>query len=274
MKNYKETLSQFLNTPIDCGDEIFNRFAALSGAIVEKGKESLQRYVYIPGSRKDRVVLVAHIDTVWDKSYGRTSLEEHEVSFENGFFCSSSSVCGLGADDRAGCAMLWELRDCGHSILIVDGEEKGKHGAKYLREKNKKLFRELNRHCYMIEFDWAGIDSCLFNQVDNTKKFKEYIKSAIGLTEGNSKGGTDLQVLCRNICGVNLSVGYHAHHSVKEYLVLSEWETMLKKVSEFLKSPQKRFRSKFFAPIFRLPRRCVGKVWRITKRIYKKETEN
>lgn len=269
MKNYENTLLEFLNMPIDCGDEIFSRFAALSGAIVEKGKEPLERYVYIPGTRPDRVVLVAHIDTVWDKSYNKPFSDKREVSFEEGIFRSTSSECGIGADDRAGCAMLWELRGCGHSILIVDGEEKGKHGAKYLR-KNWKLFRELNRHCYMIEFDWAGIDSCLFNQVDNTKKFKEYVKRTLGLTEGNSKGGTDLQVLCRKICGVNLSVGYHAHHSVKEYLVLSEWENMLEKVSEFLKEPQTRFRSKFFAPYLHFARRCAGKVLRIIKKVLKR----
>ncbi len=274
MNNCRETLLKFLNAPLDCGDEIFSRFAALPGAIVGNGDNSLERFVYIRGNRPDRVVLVAHMDTVWDKEYGRCFSEDRGVVLEDGIFKSTNPKCGIGADDRAGCAMLWELRDSGHSILVVDGEEKGKHGARYLRKNYRKLFRELNRHCYMIEFDWAGIDSCLFNQVDNTKAFKRYIKETLDVTEGNSKGGTDLQVLCRKICGVNLSVGYHAHHSVKEYLVLSEWESMLAKVSEFLEQPQRRFHSKFFAPYLLFAKRCAGKVLRIIKRALKKETEN
>jgi hypothetical protein len=33
--------------------------------------------------------------------------------------------------------------------------------------------------------------------------------------------------LCRDICGVNLSVGYHREHSDQEYLVLDEWQRSL-----------------------------------------------
>ncbi len=269
MKNYESTLLEFLNMPLDCGGKIFERFAVLPGAVVGVGEAPLQRYVYIPGTRRDRVVLVSHIDTIWDKSYSNAFSGEREVLFDNGKFYSSNDSCGIGADNRAGCALLWELRSCGHSILIVDGEEKGKHGARYLRKSNRKLFRELNKHCYMIEFDWAGTDSCLFNQVDNTKKFKKYITKTLGCSEGNSKGGTDLQVLCRRVCGVNLGVGYHAHHTVKEYLTLSEWTNTLAKVNVFLGKPQRRFRSKFFVLYLRFFKRCAGKAWRIIKGIFK-----
>ena len=58
----EELLLEFLNTPLDSGDEIFDRFKALAGAIYSCGKEPLQRYVYIQGTRQDRVVLVAHMD--------------------------------------------------------------------------------------------------------------------------------------------------------------------------------------------------------------------
>ena len=32
---------------------------------------------------------------------------------------------GIGADDRAGCAILWLLKDSGHSLLVTNGEEIG-----------------------------------------------------------------------------------------------------------------------------------------------------
>ena len=258
-------LSEFLNMPLDCGDAIFERFAALPGAIVGKGPQSLQRYVYLPGTRKDRVVLVAHIDTVWDKAYKQPFSGERAVILEDGIFRSATPDCGIGADCRAGCAMLWQLCSCGHSILVVDGEEHGKHGAKYLRTSNKKLFRELNRHCYMIEFDWKGTNCSLFNQVDNTRTFKNYIENDLGFADSKASGGCDLQILCRHICGVNLGVGYHGWHTAKETLVVAEWENTLRKVGAFLEQHQRRFPSLFFPPYVRLAKICISKMLRMLK---------
>lgn len=262
---YISTLSDFLNTPINSGDAIFERFAALAGATVGKGTAPLQRYVYIPGTRSDRVVLVAHIDTVWDGAYKRPFEGTHSVIFEDGVFRSVTPECGIGADDRAGCAMLWQMRECGHSILIVDGEEYGKVGAKYLKKSNPKLFRELNRHAYMIELDWMGTNSCLFNQVDNTDKFKRYIENELGFIDSKASGGCDLQILCRHVCGVNVGVGYYGWHTAQETLVFAEWENTLHRLSDHLAKPQPRFKSRFFAPYARLARICVNKGLRILK---------
>lgn len=261
----KHLVEEFLNMPLDSGDAVLEKFAALPGAIVGKGKEPLQRYVCIPGTRNDRVVLVAHTDTVWDRNYNRPFSGEHPVIFENGIFRSGSADCGIGGDCRAGCTMLWALKDSGHTLLLVDGEEHGKYGAKHLKKSNPKLFRELNRHCYMIEFDWRGTDGCLFNQVDNTKTFKKYIEEDLGFPDSKKEGGCDLQVLCRRICGVNLGVGYHNCHTANETVVLSEWENTWKKVRAFLEKPQKRYSSLFFPPYIRLLKICINKGLRILK---------
>ncbi|MBQ2765978.1 MAG: M28 family peptidase [Clostridia bacterium] len=268
--NHIETLMSFLNVPLDCSDTVFDRFAALPGAVIGVGDKPLERYVYIPGKRNDRVVLVSHIDTIWDKAYTRSFSGEREVKFTDGVFSSSIPECGIGADDRAGCAMLWELRECGHSILIVDGEEHGKIGARYLKKSNPRLFRELNRHKYIIELDWAGTDSCLYNQVDNTKRFKKHIEKSIGFVDAKASGGTDLQILCRNICGVNLGIGYHGQHTKDESLVLSEWENTCNKLNEFLAEPQHRFRSYILPPYIRFAKLCINKLLRILK--IKKDT--
>lgn len=260
-----ELLLQFLNTPLENSDGIFERFAVLPNAQYCCGDKSLERYVYIPGTRKDRVVLVAHADTIWDKNYVSFSPVNHKVIFEDGVFKSSHPKYIIGADDRAGCAMLWKLLESGHSILITDGEEKGKAGARYLKKSNRTLFKELNRHRFMIEFDWAGTNECLYNQVDNTKLFKNYIETRLGFVDGKATGGTDLGVLCRNICGVNLGIGYHFHHTPNETLVLEEWENTLEKVNGFLKQPQPQYRSKYLSPYFRFAKRCVLKLLRILK---------
>ena len=126
-----ETLLEFLSLPISDSKPVMKLFESLPGAIAhyDGGKRN---FVYVPGTRKDRVLLVAHADTVWHKEYGNP--QDAKVTYENGVYASTDPNCGIGADDRAGCAMLWALRDCGHSLLVVDGEEKGKHGAKYLRD--------------------------------------------------------------------------------------------------------------------------------------------
>lgn len=260
-----DTILEFLNTVLESSDCLFEKFSSLPGAILGCGDKPLQRYVYVPGKREDRVLLVAHIDTIWDKAYRDVSLGERAVIFDGGVFRSSNPDCGIGADDRAGCAMLWELREGGHSLLIVDGEEHGKIGARYLKKYAPKLFHELNRHSYIIELDWAGTDGCLFNQVDNTKKFKKYIEDTVGFCDSKASGGTDLQVLCRDICGVNIGVGYHGQHTNGENLILSEWENTLGKLSKHLMKQQQRFRISVPLRCIRLAKRCINKALRILK---------
>lgn len=238
------TVESFLKLPLGNGDAVLERFATLPNGVSRKGSEPLQRFVYIPGRRKDRVVLVAHVDTVWDTAYEKPFTQTHQVGFADGCFFSQTPQVGIGSDDRAGCAMLWALRDCGHSLLLVDGEEHGKRGAHYLRQQHPRLFRELNKHRYMIELDWAGTNCCLFNQVDNTDKFKLYIAKQLGFIDSKQNGGTDLQVLCRDICGVNLGIGCHNWHCEKETLILAEWENTLQALQNFLAAPQKKFPTK------------------------------
>lgn len=235
-----QLLERFLQVPVQDGGQILQWFSQLPGAIVGEGDAPLCRYVFLPGKRKDAVVLVAHADTVWDKAYEKPS--QSKLVFHDGVFSSETPDCGIGADDRAGCAMLWALRESGHSLLVVDGEEHGKRGARFLRQSNPQLFRKLNRHRFMMELDWAGTNGCLYNQVDNSNAFKEYIASRLGFQDSRQKGGCDLQVLCRDICGVNIGVGYHKHHTPNETLVLEEWETTLQALTLFLETKQSKFR--------------------------------
>lgn len=257
----KLLLEEFLSYPLNNVEEIFARFERLPGAISGKGKTALERYVCIPGSRKNKIVLVAHADTVWDDAYGKPA--SNTVHFEDGIFKGTGPDCGIGADDRAGCAMLWALRDCGHTILLVNGEEKGKHGAHFLRQSNPHLFRFLNRHQFMLELDWKGTGTALFNQVDNTKGFQQYIAQTLGFQDAQRPGGCDLEVLCHRICGANIGVGYHNWHRPEEYLNVSEWENTLSCLSRFLRLDHPRFGTSTWKKVHRFLSRVKGKLCKI-----------
>ena len=264
----KELLLEFLSCPLNSGDLIYEKFSALPGAISKKGEKPYERYVYIPGARKDRVVLTAHIDTVWDKDYtelGGCKVGEHEIIFEDGVFRSGNVICGIGADDRAGCAMLWKLRDSGHSILLLDGEEDGKRGAWFLRKSSPGLYKELNRHSFMIALDHIGTNHVSFKQVDNTEKFKAYFTEKTGFVDHNISGGCDLQVIAQTVCGANVGVGYHECHSSYEFLNLAEWENTYEKLRSFLALKQPRLKTTFKSRAVKLARGSVGKTLRALK---------
>ena len=256
----KAVLEQFLNIPISSSHGVFEIFAQLPGAVWKRGEQPLQQFVYVPGTRDDRVVLAAHADTVWDCFYGNP--QDAQLCYENGIYTSGSEVCGIGADDRAGCAMLWALRDSGHSLLILDGEEKGKIGANFLRNAHPKLFRQINRHRFILELDWAGRGGCLFNQVDNSKAFRDYIQKVSGFTDSQKKGGSDLQILCQDVCGANLSVGWYVCHSSKERLSVADWDYNLGTLSSFLAKPQPQFKIPLHKRVVRKLRSMAGKILR------------
>ena len=55
---------------------------------------------YFSGKRRDRVLLVAHADTVWDKEYMPDQDFKQSIRFNNGFYEGENAECGIGADDR------------------------------------------------------------------------------------------------------------------------------------------------------------------------------
>ena len=254
----QHVLERFLNMPLSSTDTVFETFKTLPGAMEVRG-EGKQGFLYIPGSREDRCVLVAHADTVFDDEYaertddekGDTGLPaETEVSsasahdsdgvseatntvvFENGRYHGTNPRCSIGADDRAGCAILWVMRNSGHSLLILDGEEKGQIGARFLREENPQIFQELNEHTFMIQFDRRGSSDYKTYEIPVSKEFVAFVEKNTGYHLATGSGKTDIQVLCESVCGVNLSVGYYGEHTPDEELVLDEWLRTLRIVQD------------------------------------------
>lgn len=197
---------------------VLEKFAALPGAVAKTGQD-MEGFVYVPATRKNPVLLVAHADTVADDSVA-VVLEEKRGVIRN--------KCGiLGADDRAGCAMLWLLKDTGHGLLVTDGEEYGGVGADFLCTAFPDIHDELNRdYQFMIEVDRRGGKDFKCCDVGTTE-FRAYVAQKTGFSEPDRSKFTDIVHLCRDICGVNLSCGYCEEHTDGEHIVKMEWRRTL-----------------------------------------------
>src|SRR5687768_2399658 len=98
-------------------DKVLDRFMSLNGAFTDGVKQ--ERFVYVPGTRKDKCLIVAHADTVWGgldikyeyhKGIIFSSQRMVDVKWNDGNGGTFNRVgIGIGADDRAGCAMAWAL---------------------------------------------------------------------------------------------------------------------------------------------------------------------
>jgi hypothetical protein len=245
MKRYKNTyhidvLKSFLEIPLGSADGVFERFLEIPGALHRSDPgDSLKRFLYIRGHRDNKVLLVAHADTYWDQKYGFKPGRTNPISIEDGCIRGGNDEFGLGADDRAGCAILWLLKDLGHSLLVTNGEEHGQKGAHWLMndEHNKAIADEINRdHQFVIEFDRRNGRDFKCYEV-GTEEFRSYVAKKTGYTEPDRESCTDITILCRQIAGVNLSVGYYNEHKHNEFLNIAEWENTLYLVEEWLSEP-------------------------------------
>ena len=248
MMNEISVLKRFLEFPISSTAEIFDEFKTIEGHIFrEKNADSKKRFLYVEGKREDKALLIAHADTYFDKG---CFSEKHAIVEENGIFRAVDEYGEpqlLGADDRAGIAMLWLLKDSGHSLLITDGEENGRIGSKWLMSENKPIADRINsEHQFMILLDRCnGTDYKCYRV--GTDDFRRFIEEQTGYSEPNRTSFVfaDICTLCRDICGVNFSIGYYNQHSVNETLNIQEWLNTLNVVRKLLANEQLPKFSKF-----------------------------
>ncbi len=228
------------NIPDVCGwmtksrDRVLNDFFQIPRAFSDG--EDHERFVYIPGNRPDRVLLVAHADTVWGNCRVSLSIKDGVITslpqeYEKEGKKHTFQI-GIGGDDRAGCCMLWRFKDLGHSLLITSGEEKGCIAAKRIIE-SEWWKKELNdTHHFAIEFDRRGEKDIVFYDLA-TEKFAEYVTKETGYVPAQGFS-TDIRHLCKSISAVNISVGYNNEHSDKENLVLAHFEKTYEVVYKWL----------------------------------------
>lgn len=207
--------------------------STLSSFCTKKGKYS---YLFLPkGDLKGRICLVAHIDTVWDKSKGKKTILYDK---EQGLMWSPQ---GLGADDRAGVyATLSLLNSLPPSkkplLLLTDLEESFGVGA----EEAASLFKEeLSQVSYFIELDRKGSKDCVFYNYE-PEDFIDHIESygfekALGTFSDISILGSELKK-----CSVNLSAGYYNEHTLQEYLSIGELALTMEKVDTILRQHNKK----------------------------------
>lgn len=185
-------------------------------------------FLYAPG--KFPVLLVAHLDTVhaflpskfkYDKARG-----------------ALSSPDGIGADDRCGVYMIFEIiKKYNCSVLFCEDEEIGGIGAtKFIASGHGTT----NNFKYIIELDRKGDKDAVFYDCDN-KDFtdficKDFYKEAFGTFSDISFLAPYLE-----IAAVNLSCGYYNAHTKAEYVIIPEMLESIKQVCKILERTDKAY---------------------------------
>ncbi len=225
----KRILKYFLNRDITGTEEILNIFEKLEGA--KRGWSSKgYPYIFVPGKNENKVLLTAHCDTVWnDENY------DQKLRYKSGVFYSGNPKIGIGADDRAGVAMLYLLRKSGNSLLVTTGEEDGMMCSRFL---TKEEYDMINDHNFIVQLDKCGNKEFKCYSV-GSEEFINYIKEKTGFKYIEPSSFTDIVSLCKTICGVNLSVGYYNEHTKNEMLVYDEWLTTLKTTQKLIQDSKK-----------------------------------
>lgn len=207
--------------------DVLNAFAKLPNAKYVDNEDPKKRWVYVPGTKENKVLMVAHCDTVQSKN--------NQTVFPawcDGVYFSAKKDVGLGADDRAGCNIAWDCQDSGHSILITSGEESGCIAAGEIG--GKKEWQDIiDEHLFLIEFDRMGNSDLAFYEVGSLP-FKDWCESAFEGYKRVTGSRTDICELCKNVCGVNISVGYYDQHGSAEHLIEKEFLHTLEAVRKML----------------------------------------
>ena len=193
--------------------EIVSLFQTIPNAQTLSTYSTKKPIIYVPGTRKDRVLLVAHNDTVFDKPA--------KVMQVGTWLMSAQAGVGIGADDRAGVCALWMLRKLGHSLLIVPDEEVGCLGSTYAAENYADLLKD---HSFMIQFDRAGATDLVYYDSE-TKEFEKYLETHFYPYSYAPGSFTDIVELmpALDVAGVNISIGYYNQHTAKESINILEF---------------------------------------------------
>ncbi|MCL2814580.1 MAG: hypothetical protein FWD23_08270, partial [Oscillospiraceae bacterium] len=160
----------------------------------------------------------------------------------NGIIRSGQEDAGIGADDRAGCALLWLFKDSGHNILVINGEERGQPTAHYLVSEHSDILREIQNSSFMIEFDRRNAKDYKVYYIPVTAEFQDYLERETGYSESDKSAVTDICVLCtEGCCGANVSVCYYDEHSPDECINVKEWLHNYDIMAKMLAKPLKKY---------------------------------
>jgi hypothetical protein len=226
-------LHQFLEFDLNSSDQLFDKFRTLDHTIYRHNTgEDQERFLFREGTRERKILLIAHADTIWDKCFGYGPVDQR-IEEEYGCYMGNNSEYGIAADSRAACAMLWLLKDMGHSILLLDGSECEMVGSNWLMNNHQDVVLEINKHQFIIELNSSG-DLFFECSENSTKDFIRYIVQKSEFEYIGDDTMTDLSVLCKDLPGVNFSIGYHFEHQEKEYINIQQWSNTLQMLKRLL----------------------------------------
>lgn len=246
-KKIYDVLREFMNMSNYSPDEVFAKFSEDKGGVIHYLNG--HKFYYKPGTRADKILIVAHADTVWDLRYNEQLLQLGEANTlpnKNSYlienlrgFCSNNSTIGIGADDRSGAAIAWILKDSGNSILITDEEEDGSLTAISIIS-DKNWAEIINAHCFILQLDLSGSKAFKCYGA-GSEAFKKMIEKETGYKMRPNYSFSDVAFLGKKICGTNLSVGYFNAHTGAEVLSKNLWFGALKTAYKLSKQPHEKY---------------------------------
>lgn len=177
------------------------------------------------------IVLVAHLDTVFFPPKKVYYDREENVIF---------SGHGLGADDRAGVWIIFQLLKAGFrpSVLFTLGEEDGCTGAMTFANAFNGL--PSIQTGFGIELDRQGKNDCVFYDCDNPE-FTSFIESFGFKTAKGSFSDISAVAPMWGIAFANVSVGYENEHTRYEILHTDWMLETYEKMKQILLSGFKKF---------------------------------
>jgi len=161
-------------------------------------------------------LLSAHTDTVH-------KTKPIHITNTNGVLTNKDG--GLGADDRAGCYIIYELLrssvSTDYMYILTDLEEVGGVGGKDFALSDVFENDVLPKVSYFIGLDRKGSSDCASYDYDNQELFEYMADEGYNYAFGTF---TDVMTFSQHsdIACFNMSIGYYNEHKANESLVLSE----------------------------------------------------
>lgn len=187
-------------------------------------------YIYCYG--KSTMCLVAHMDTKRENN-------KMKLRNTNGIIDNKYGI--LGADDRAGVFGILVLlqtlpKEALPFVLFTNYEENLGVGVEVFCKENIFDHDKIN---LMIELDREGCNQYVTYYYTMPKQLERYVESFGYVEEIGSYSDVADLTSEYEIPHINVSVGYHHQHTIKEELHLDELELSLKRVHRMLLNPYK-----------------------------------
>lgn len=201
-------------------------------------------YLWIKGN--SNIALMAHVDTVeMDNTDTQTKILKEENGLLKAYY--GGKRCILGADDRAGVQIIWDLLTVTSQhytsriphIMLFNYEEVGGIGCESFVDTNpnfKDIELMISVDCsYHNRYVWYG-------KTNQYPAAMDYIES-FGIADDGKGIFTDMMIVGDN-CDIpcfNLAVGYVHQHSPNEYLDIPSYNMTKEKLINIILTSPKRF---------------------------------